>query len=171
MRQMSTKIPSSLCWATIPGQGPYPRVWSIYPVRLYWRKLFFPLPVDVNCKELFDYEPEPMSSPSQHWDLIWFQLLTTLVCHSLCELNLHQSFCVWIVPLYLSQTSPLALKIFPTTFPTEIPRPQRRGLMKVSYLRLSAPKFLTLSTLSTCGSLCLLPSTARSFSSNIGIRH
>lgn len=59
--------------------------------------------------------------------------------------------------------SSLALNIFPSSLPYTALSLEGRVLINAPYLELSASKSFALWTLSSCGSLCWLPATARSF--------
>lgn len=51
-----------------------PEVWLIYPVRLHWRNLIFPLQIVVYYRKLLNWGWEPMpTSPSLSWDPLWLE--------------------------------------------------------------------------------------------------
>ena len=50
--KQSKKIEQDHKNTTTPGHMASPKVWFIYPVRVHWRNLIFPLPVCINCRQL-----------------------------------------------------------------------------------------------------------------------
>lgn len=81
----------------------------------------------------------------------WCQCLCELMCVSL-DVFSWPCFLTVLLPFWLLQSyaSPLPCP----------PSPKRKGLMKTAPLQWNVPVSLTLSTLSSCGSIYWLPSTA-----------
>lgn len=76
-------------------------------------------------------------------------------CSSVC--------CGWKTLFLWTQSSTLALTIFPPHLLHRFWRLWERDLLKTSHLGLITPMSLILCTFSSCESLCYLPSTARRF--------
>lgn len=42
-----------VCWPSIAGPGACPKVWLVYPVRLFWKELSFQLEAVISCRRLW----------------------------------------------------------------------------------------------------------------------
>lgn len=79
------KLPLSFYFVGQQVQSTCPALnWLKYSVLLYSRKLSFPFPICISCRQLLDQEWDPVStSPSQYWDTAWLELVQVLgICYT-----------------------------------------------------------------------------------------
>ena len=144
-------------WLSAARHRAYLYVWFVYPVRLHWRKLILSFVSSYQLKKASGLGIGACAHFStQSRDPLGLDLYRpSACCHSLCEF-----LCTPVLLFFLGVLhSQWILQSFYFLFHTLAWALSRRDLMETSHLVLSFPRSLTLYTMSSCGSLCLLPST------------
>lgn len=118
----------------------------MYPVRLHWIKLTFPLLMVVKCRQLLGCGWKF----SQSWDSIGIGVMQILFMPSHVSPNMHQTCFVWNILFPECPLSSLTFKIFLAPLLHSSLSSEGSSLMKVLFLELSLQKFLSLYTFSSC---------------------
>lgn len=125
-----------------------PRLQLIYTVTLRYRKLIFPLPMDINYRQFLGQGWDLIcTSSSQRWDPTCLEPVQVLcVLPQSLNSHMHRSCCVWRTPSLGSSIASDSY-ILPVSSSAQIPEPGD------NCLGLSAQKSLSLSLCSQKGCL------------------